>query len=227
MKKLLILLILISSCSTYQVVQEPYNGPWLDVPDTVKVDTLNYAQLKWKLKTDFRFRYDFATYAMNQPYSWYMNNRFSRYWRPFNSFDIYWNSTQYWTDWAFGYGHSWHSPFYNSWWHNSYSNNNWINNSQISYSVGRRSSRPIIKRDKVDIVASKIKTIIKRNNNIIVHNKKIKPIVNNKNIRVYDKPNNNVRIYQRPNTNNFNSKPNISRQKVNSTKVVLREKQLK
>jgi len=60
-----------------------------------------------------------------------------------------------------------------------------------------------------------------------VHNKKIKPIVNNKNIRVYDKPNNNVRIYQRPNTNNFNSKPNISRQKVNSTKVVLREKQLK
>lgn len=223
MKKLLILLILITSCSTYKIVQEPYTGPWLDVPATVKVDTLNYRQMQWKLRTDFRFRFDFAKYAMNQPYSWYMNNRFSRYWRPFNSFDIYWNSTQYWTDWAFGYGHSWNSPFYNTWWSSSYSNNNWINNSQISYNIGRRSSRSIVKRDRVDVVASKIKTIIKRNNNIAVHNKKIKPIVNNNSIRVYKKPSNNVRIYQRPNQNSFNSKPIISRQKVNSTKVVLRK----
>jgi len=58
------------------------------------------SQLRWKLRTDFNFRWDFAQYAMNQPYSWYFNNFRYNYWRPYNSFDMYWNSYSYWTDWA-------------------------------------------------------------------------------------------------------------------------------
>ena len=52
----------------------------LEVPSNIQIDTLNEFQLRRKLRTDFQFRYDFAQYAMNQPYSWYFqNSRFNRY----------------------------------------------------------------------------------------------------------------------------------------------------
>ena len=41
----------------------------LEVPSNIQIDTLNEFQLRRKLRTDFQFRYDFAQYAMNQPYS--------------------------------------------------------------------------------------------------------------------------------------------------------------
>ena len=101
---------------------DPIYGPEevvLTVPSDVKIDTLSYSQLKWKLRTDFRFRYDYAQFAMNQPLSWYNRNFTYSYWRPFNSFDVYWNRHNYWYDWAFNY------PFNSSWGYNSLGWNTW------------------------------------------------------------------------------------------------------
>ena len=79
------------------------------VSDDVKVDTLNYTQFRRKLRTDFSFRWDYANYMMNQPLSFYYRNnpRMSMG----NAHYLWWNSNQYWTDWAFNY------PFtsFNSW----------------------------------------------------------------------------------------------------------------
>ena len=81
------------------------------VADDVKVDTLNYSQFKRKLRTDFSFRWDYANYMMNQPLSFYYRN-YPGYLG--NVHDFWWNSNQYWTDWAFNY------PFtsFNSWYWN-------------------------------------------------------------------------------------------------------------
>ena len=44
----------------------------IPIAEDTKIDTIgSYSQLRWKLRTDFNFRWDFAQYAMNQPYSWY------------------------------------------------------------------------------------------------------------------------------------------------------------
>jgi len=74
----------------------------------LKVDTLNYTQFKRKLRTDFSFRWDYANYMMNQPLSFYYRN-YPGYLG--NAHHFWWNSHQYWTDWAFNY------PFtsFNSW----------------------------------------------------------------------------------------------------------------
>ena len=78
------------------------------VSDDVKVDTLNYTQFRRKLRTDFSFRWDYANYMMNQPLSFYYRN-YPGYMG--NVHHFWWNSNQYWTDWAFNY------PFtsFNSW----------------------------------------------------------------------------------------------------------------
>ena len=99
-----------------------------------KVDTINsVSDLRWKLRNDFNFRYDFATYAMNQPYSWYWNNpRLENIWRPYNRFDVYFYSSYFWNDWAFNY------PFHHTWgW------NNWYNWNRPYYYYGwNRPYRP-------------------------------------------------------------------------------------
>ena len=66
---------------------DPIYGPEevvLTVPSDVKIDTLSFSQLRWKLRTDNTFRWNFAQYAMNQPLSWYNSNFRYSYWRPFN-----------------------------------------------------------------------------------------------------------------------------------------------
>ena len=48
----------------------------IEVSDDTKVDTIsNLFQLRRKLRTDFNFRWDFAQYQMNQPYSYYFRYR--------------------------------------------------------------------------------------------------------------------------------------------------------
>ena len=75
MKKLLLLILLISvGCSSVRLStlnHEPQDIIVLKVPNTVKIDTLTYSRLSWKIRTDFRFRWDYAQFAMNQPYSFY------------------------------------------------------------------------------------------------------------------------------------------------------------
>ena len=122
----LIVMFLMYGCSSSFYLStmhhDPIYGPEevvLTVPSGVKIDTLSYSQLKWKLRTDNTFRWNFAQYAMNQPLSWYNSNFRYSYWRPFNSFDVYWNRHNFWYDWAFNY------PFNSSWGYNSLGWNNW------------------------------------------------------------------------------------------------------
>ena len=73
------LCLLLSSCSSYRlatVSDDMYPVDFvIPVSNDTKIDTINsYFQLRHKLRTDFSFRWDFAQYAMQQPYSWYWNN---------------------------------------------------------------------------------------------------------------------------------------------------------
>ena len=138
----LIVMFLMYSCSSSFYLStmhhDPIYGPEevvLTVPSDVKIDTLSFSQLRWKLRTDFRFRYDYAQFAMNQPLSWYNRNFTYSYWRPFNSFDVYWNRHNFWYDWAFNYPYYWgYSSWHNPWRYNWYRPyrpwnhwNNWYN----------------------------------------------------------------------------------------------------
>ena len=164
MKKLLITssLIFLISCSTFRVstlYYDPIYGP--DGTEIVADVIDNEFELARKFQTDFRFRWDFAQYAMNQPYSWYFNNHaLNRYnmWNPYSRLDMYINSHNFWMNWAFDYpysnfGYNWRDPFgfnnyYYGWnnWNNRYWRNNrynvaWNRNIEnVSYNRGRRGS---------------------------------------------------------------------------------------
>ena len=81
MKKLILFigLLLLTGCSTTYHLSTLNHDPIYDtvlvVPAGVQIDTLSSSQLRWKLRTDFRFRYDFAQYALSQPRSFDWNNR--------------------------------------------------------------------------------------------------------------------------------------------------------
>ena len=139
MKKLLLLLILLlTGCASFQVStlnHDPIYDTILVVPSDVQVDTLTVSQLRWKLRTDFKFRYDFAQYALSQPRSFDWNNRVlgNRYnvYNPYYGFGYsnYWSRDMMWNDWVWGYNsyspHMW-SPFgYDRWGYNSYGWNSW------------------------------------------------------------------------------------------------------
>lgn len=225
------LLILLCSCGSYQLSTLNHNKTnyFVSVPDDVKIDTLSYSQFKWKLRTDFNFRWDFAQYAMNQPYSWYFNNFRYNYWRPYNSFDMYWNSYSYWTDWAYNYPYywgysSWHNPWRHHWyrpynyWSNSWYNGPWNNSgynvvwnssreNNIAYINGRRGSRSIESNNNIQNIISRRYNDPRPN----VENSNLNIIVNelrenfNKPIRVYNNSNNINN--SRPNYNINNSRP--------------------
>ena len=38
----------------------------IPIAGDTKIDTLSFSQFRWKLRTDFNFRWDYAQYAMNQ-----------------------------------------------------------------------------------------------------------------------------------------------------------------
>ena len=238
-----IVLLLMYSCSSFKLSTmhyDPIYGPEevvLQVPSDVKIDTLSFSQLRWKLRTDNTFRWNFAQYAMNQPLSWYNSNFRYSYWRPFNSFDVYWNRHNFWYDWAFnypfewgwswnrwGYWNSWNRwnrPFYHwdSWyngpWHNPSYNVIWNSsrqNTNVAYVRGGRGSRSRF----IDNGNSNIQnTISRRYNNPrqnVNNNNNVDEIVNilrnnGNNVRVYNNPNN------VPNNNviirNNNGRPSI------------------
>ena len=138
----LVIIAATSSCSSSFYLStmhhDPIYGPEevaLQVPSDVKIDTLSYSQLRWKLRTDSRFRWDFAQYAMDQPYSWYTSNYSFSHWRPYTSFDVYWNRYQFWNDWAFNYPFFDYGWGYNSWGWNTWGNhwNNWAWNRYRPY----------------------------------------------------------------------------------------------
>jgi hypothetical protein len=207
---LFVLTATVSSCGI-QKTPPPLSGPWLDVPSTVKIDTLSYTRLNWKMRNSFTFRWNYAKYASNQPFSFYSSASFARFWNPFNSFEMYWNRHNFWYDWAFGY------PYFNHY----YSMPRYYMYEQprrVAIMRGRRGVAKKVREDKVTIVANRLRNEVKINNN------KPNRTWNNRN-----------KFIPRENPGNFNSKitprenPNIniqntrpSRSIVNSTKVSMR-----
>ena len=143
--KLLFLGLLFTGCAASfhlsTLNHDPIYDTVLIVPADVQVDTLTVSQLRWKLRTDFRFRYDFAQYALSQPRSFDWNNRVlgNRY-SFFNQYSFGYNTymsrDMMWNDWVWGYNgwNSWGlplrwSPFgYDRWGYNihyGWNNHGW------------------------------------------------------------------------------------------------------
>ena len=203
-------ILVVVSCGIQKTPPPPLSGPWLDVPSTVKIDTLSYTRLSWKMRNSFTFRWNYAKFASNQPFSFYSSASFARFWNPFNSFEMYWNRHNFWYDWAFGY------PYFNHY----YSMPRYYMYEQprrVAIMRGRRGVTKKLREDKVTIVANRLRNEVK---------------INNKPDRTW---NNRNKFIPRENSGNFNSKitprenPNIniqntrpSRSVVNSTKVSMR-----
>ena len=238
------LCLLLSSCSSFRLAavnDDMYPVDYvIPVSNETKIDTIDsYFKLKYKLKTDFNFRWDFAQYAMQQPYSWYWNNpRLDGIWRPYNRFDVYFYSNWFWSDWAWNYPYNnyygwnhWYRPwgYYNwgySWhngpWHNSGYNVVWNSsrrNNNIAYINGRRGSKNFnINNNNIE------NTIVRRYNNprVNVDNSNLNNIVNelreNYNIKPRIINNNSSNINNnniRPNYNINNSKPSYNNNNFN------------
>ena len=238
MKKLVLLLLglLLTGCSTTwhlsTVGHDPIYDTVLEAPADVQIDTLNYRQLQWKLRTDFLFRYDFAQYALSQPRSFDWNNRIlgynynwsSRYW----NYNYYWNRDMMWHDWVWGYPYSnWNRPYWawNNYGWNSWGWNNWgwrqqmnnyawqhRNRPNTAYINGRRGSNNIQSRIVVNNTNRTRVNVREDKVDLLVN--KIRKRVNNNNIRVYNNPNNpnlnnnsKPRVYVRPNNNSNNNNP--------------------
>ena len=244
MKKLVLFigLLLLTGCSTTwhlsTIGHDPIYDTVLEVPAGVQIDTLSASQLRWKLRTDFRFRYDFAQYALRQPRSFDWNNRilgnrYNRY-NIYYGYSPYWNRDQMWNDWVWGYpffqSHMW-SPFrYDRWgynhygWNNSWWNgyNNWYNgpwhnqgyNAIWNRSRGNNVAYHSGRRGSNNIVNRtnnniENRIVVNRNNpRVNVKEEKIDLIVNKIRKRVN---NNNIRVYNNPNNPNLNnnSKPRV------------------
>jgi hypothetical protein len=231
------LLLFLCSCSSYRLATLNHDPMYpvdyvIPIADNTKVDTLSYSQFKWKLRTDFNFRWNYAQYAMNQPYNWYSSFSYN-VWRPYNSFDVYFNRHNFWYDWAFNYPYywgysSWNNPWRNHWyrpynwgyswyngpWHNSGYNVVWNSsreNNNIAYISGRRGSRNVNFNTNNNNNIENI--VIRRYNNPRnnVDNNNLNNIVNalkdNYNVRprVYNNPNNVIRNNNKPVVPNYNN----------------------
>jgi hypothetical protein len=220
---LIVLVATVASCGIQRTPPPPSSGPWLDVPSTVKIDTLSYTRLNWKMRKSFTFRWNYAKFASNQPFSFYSSASFARFWNPFNSFEMYWNRHNFWYDWAFGY------PYFNHY----YSMPRYYMYEQPRYVAvmkGRRISQrnkegqaammQAYKEKKLTLAANRLRSKIKINNN-----RTNRDWNNNNKFIPRENPNNfNLKIIPRenPNTNIQNTRP--SRSIVNSTKVSMRTK---
>jgi len=242
MKKLLLLIgvLLSTGCATFQLSTLNHESPYSIEGSDVEVQVIdNEFQLRRLLRDDFRFRYDFAQYAMRQPMFWHYNNRFFNYrlsnrYSWFNGHQMgYMNASQMWNNWLWGYpnnygmgwSYSWNNNSWNNWgspfgnnvgwngWGNGYGHNGWHQiygrQQNVSYNVGRRGSNSMSQSDRQGIAAM-IETS-KRN--------KLKPRVNvdNKIIPIINNNNNNTR----PTFNNTRPRINNSRPTFNNTKPVI------
>ena len=249
MKKLLLiyLTLLITGCASFQLStlnHDPIYDTVLIVPADVQVDTLTVSQLRWKLRTDFKFRYDFAQYALSQPRSFDWNNRVlgNRYnvYNPYTGFGYsnYWSRDMMWNDWVWGYNsyspHMW-SPFgydrwgYNSYGWNNYGWNNWGWNGYYGNGWGWRQqmndyawqhrNRPntayINGRRGSNNIQSRIVANNTNQTRVNVKEDKVDLLVNKIRKRVN---NNNIRVYNNPNNPNLNNnnKPRVYVRPINN-----------
>ena len=119
--------------------------------DSIKINVIDsYSDLRWKLRTDDKFRWDFKQYALNQDLSWYSsfyNRNFLYRYSPFySSVDLYFDRFWYWDSWYWNYGYGWntwhpfrwnrYSWYYPHYWNESYwFRNNWRWRYRIIYGI--------------------------------------------------------------------------------------------
>ena len=212
MKKLMLLLTLLislTSCGVqwqYTSLSTAGHVDSIYRTSNVEVDTINsMSDLRWKLRNDFNFRYDFATYAMQQPYSWYWNNpRLEGIWRPYNRFDVYFYGSYFWNDWAFNYPfhhtwgwnswHNWNRPYYYYGWNrrynpwNNWNQGPWYNSGyNIVWNSSRRTNVSYINGYRSRLVTNNIQNTLNRSrrvrNTVNTANYNNKPVVINNNDR--------------------------------------------
>ena len=283
MRNLLILIFasLLTSCgSTYKLSTLNHDPNYHIEGTDVQVDVIdNDFDLARKFRTDDSFRWDFARFAMRQDMRWhydfYWDNRMFRRSAFGSPFSFYWNSHNYWWNWAtnshfnmvfnhwdpFGFNnYGWGSRYYGYGygWNNGYGFNNWgyrqrmndyawrnRNRTNTAYVVGRRSSNNVVVGNRTNVIKDRV--IVNKNKprrnfvieedgvrwysgsendvdkDVVIDKALIKIRGNNKDIRVYQNPNNvpnniiirrnnnnkPVRNYNRPENNNRNSNNNI------------------
>ena len=209
------------------------NDVVIEVPSNVQIDTLSSSQLRWKLRTDFKFRYDFAQYALSQPRSFDWNNRVlgNRYnvYNPYYGFGYsnYWSRDMMWNDWVWGYNsyspHMW-SPFgydrwgynsygWNSWGWNNYGWNNWGWRQQMNNYAWQHRNRPntvyINGRRGSNNIQSRVVANNTNRTRVVTTKPRIVPSTNNRTIRV-NKPRVNYNTKPRINNINNNSRPTFN-----------------
>jgi hypothetical protein len=239
--KLLFLGLLFTGCAASfhlsTLNHDPIYDTVLIVPADVQVDTLTVSQLRWKLRTDFKFRYDFAQYALSQPRSFDWNNRVlgNRYnvYNPYYGFGYsnYWSRDMMWNDWVWGYpygngigwsyswgNNSWSSNHWNSpygWnnyygWGNGYgwNNNGWNNGYRRGSNVSYNIGRRGSTMSIQDRIGQGAMIESSKRENRVIKEDKIVLLANKIRKRVN---NNNIRIYNNPNNPNINnnSKPRV------------------
>ena len=171
MKKLIIILLLFTSCSTFRL--STYNSQPNYFNDKIvvnKINTMN--QLRVQMQQDWSLRNNYLQFAMNQDMNWYYDyyyrNNLSR--RGFGSaFDFYWNRHDIWWNWGFNshnwWGYDWYKPYYyNPYYYNPYywrvptfkKDFDYKRKNDVAYVIGRRSSN-------IERAVDKLKTIIKNN----------------------------------------------------------------
>ena len=212
-KYILILLLILTGCGAVQlstINHKPTKFVVLKVPSTVKIDTLSYTRLSWKMRDSFTFRWNYAKFASNQPFSFYSSASFARFWNPFNSFDMYWNRHNFWYDWAFGY------PYFNY--------------RILRYYMHEEPRNIAIMKERrrtanVDIIANKLKKKVDYREERIYKNPNNVSRSWNNNTRVEPRENPNrfeSKITPRQDVNNYNNNRS-GRDIVNSTKVIMKK----
>ena len=236
--KLLFLGLLFTGCASFHLStlnHDPIYDTVLIVPADVQVDTLTVSQLRWKLRTDFKFRYDFAQYALSQPRSFDWNNRVlgNRY-SFFNQYSFGYNTymsrDMMWNDWVWGYNsyspHMW-SPFrydrwgynsygwnnygWNSWGWNGYYGNGWGWRQQMNDYAWQHRNRTntayINGRRGSNNIQSRIVVNNTNRTRVNVREDKVDLLVN----KIRKRVNNNIRVYNNPNNPNLNNnnKPRV------------------
>ena len=220
---LLVLSVLLIGCTTYKPIASV---------DPIYGYTTNIIENEWELerllRTDFKFRYDFAQFAMRQPLTWHWNNRMFRfgsrynrynYWNPYypysQNYNFTYNSTQMWNDWLWGMDSGY-------WWNNwNTSINNWYNGpyNNMGYNVVWNRSR---RNSTMNNVNGRAHSSMIQSTKPKINKKPI--VIRNSEERIRTKPNDDIRTLYPSGFINSNptTRPNNVKPRVNNRPVINR-----
>ncbi len=243
--------LLITSCGTFQLSTINYDPIYASNGNPIDVTVIhNEWEFDRLLRTDFRFRYNYAQYAISQPISFDWHNRYNRYnyhnqysW----GYGPYWNRDQMWMDWVWGYPYGNGMGWSYSWGNNSWSSNYWNSpygwNNHYGWGNGYNGRSTMNGRggslngghsERISNPTTRVNGVVRRTqtNNVRVipdNNRKTIRVLptNDRTIRVI--PNNNnikpIRVYNRSETNTrvIRSVPVTQSRTSGSNKVIIKQ----